>query len=435
MREIRVGLAGLGHVGSAAASLLHRTAEGFVRRFGARLTLHAVCDASPAKARGLGLPRGVRVERDWRRLTADPAVDIVVELIGGQDPAKRLVLEAFAAGKDVVTANKALLSRQWPEVVGAAQAAGRRLAFEGSVCAGIPIIGSLARSLAPNGIRQILGILNGTTNFILSRMTCDRCPAGAALREARRLGLAERDPRLDLDGSDSAHKLSVLASVVLGRWLDPARVGRAGIESVGLDDALFAVEELGRTVRLLGLARFEDGPEGPTVEARVCPTLVPLRHPLAAVHDAYNAVMLETSEAKDLMFYGLGAGAGPAASAVVGDLWLLAEARLGGRAAPPLLWAREGRVAVRKPEDCLGRFYLRFQASDRPGVLGRIAQALGRQGVSIAHVHQRSRSGSARTVPVVLVTHAAPEGRVRRAIEAVAGRDGVSRRVALMRLL
>lgn len=432
MREIRIGLAGLGHVGSAVARLILDEAPRFSQRLDARLCLHTVCDRHPtAKVRRLGLPQGVRVARDWRILAADPAVDIVVELIGGRGDARRLVLESLRRGKDVVTANKALLSHHWREVFGAAHREGRRVAFEAAVAGGIPILGPLAEGLASNRVRQILGILNGTTNFILSRMVHDRLPFPEALAEAQRRGLAERNPRLDLNGTDTAHKLSILASLVLGGWLPPEAVDREGIEGVDLDDVLFAVEELGRTVRLVGLARFE---EGGKLEARVHPMLVPLRHPLAAVHDAYNAVLVETSEAKDLMFYGLGAGPGPAASAVVSDLLTVAQGQLSGRCYLSLLWAAETRPAIKQPEMCEGRFYLRFMAKDRPGVLGRIATVLGRCGVSIAQVLQRP--GARREgVPVVLVTHRAREGRVQEAIRRIAGRGGVDRKVILLRML
>jgi homoserine dehydrogenase len=432
MREVRVGLAGLGHVGSAAARLLVESSARFEARLGARLILHSVCDRrAAAKAARLGLPASVRLLRGWRELVEDPSVDIVVELFGGRGDARALALESLRRGKDVVTANKALLSHHWPELLGTAQREGRRLAFEASVAGGIPIIGPLSQSLSANKVRQILGILNGTTNFILSRMVHDKRPKLEILRDAQRLGLAERNPTLDLNGSDTAHKLSVLASLSLGRWLRPQSIERVGIEAVELEDVLFAVEELGRTARLLGRVSFG---EGGVVEAGVHPTLVPLGHPLAAVHESYNAVLLETSEAGDLMFYGRGAGPGPAASAVVGDILLLAEGQLGGRSVVPALWGGKDGVRTRPADECISQFFVRFSAEDRPGVLGRVASELGRRGVSIAQVYQRPAKGR-RQVPIVIVTHSTQAGALRRAVGALAGRSGVAKKVVVLRML
>jgi homoserine dehydrogenase len=432
MREVRVGLAGLGHVGSAVARLLVDSSSRFEARLGARLTLHAVCDRHPsAKAARLRLPSTVRVLRGWRALAEDPSVDIVVELFGGRGDARALALESLRRGKDVVTANKALLSNHWPELLGTAQREGRRLAFEASVAGGIPIVGPLGQSLSANRVRQILGILNGTTNYILSRMEREGRQKLEILREAQRLGLAERNPTLDLNGSDTAHKLSVLASLALGRWLRPQSVEREGIESVELDDVRFAAEQLGRAARLIGRVRFgEDG----LVEAGVHPTLVPLDHPLAAVHESYNAVLLETSEAGDLMFYGRGAGPGPAASAVVGDILLLAEGQLGGRPAVPALWGGKDGVKTRPADQCVSPFYVRFSAEDRPGVLGRVAAALGRRGVSIAQVYQHPAAGR-RAVPIVIITHSTQAGALRRAVAELAGRGGVAKKVVVLRML
>jgi len=406
-------------------------------RLGARLILAAVCDRhARRKVRGIGLPRGTKILADWREAVRDPAVDVVVELIGGRTEARELVLESLRRGKDVVTANKALLSQHWVEIHRLAGARGLRVGLEASVAGGIPILGPLAQELAANRVRQVLGILNGTTNFILTRMVHDRLDLRSSLREAQRRGLAERDPTLDLDGTDTAHKLSIVASIILGSWLPPSAIAREGIAGLRLEDVQFALAELGRTVRLLGVARFEGGPSRTVVEARVHPVLVPVQHPLASVHDAYNAVMVETTEAQDLMFYGLGAGPGPAASAVVADVLAVARARVGGGGPAPKAGFGAGRVRVRPPAESVGRFYLRFDAQDRPGVLGRIAAGLGREGVSIGHVVQRARGDAGRgPVPVVLVTHPAREGSVLKAVRAVAGRGGVRPRVTLLRML
>jgi homoserine dehydrogenase len=386
-----------------------------------------------AKARRLRLPRSIKRSRETWPALADPDVDVVVELLGGVGDARALVLGALAAGKQVVTANKHLLSRHWDEVFAAAARGRSRVYFEAAVAGGIPILQALRTGLAANRIRSVSGILNGTTNFILSKMVRDGCSMPEALAEAQRLGMAERDPRLDLSGADTAHKVSILASLIAGRWVRPDRVACQGIEGVEAEDIRFALDKLGRTPRLLGTARFDWSRGRTGVEVHVQPTLVPLQHPLAAVQGGYNAVLVEASSAEDLMFYGKGAGPGPASSAVLSDiLALCGELQAGGAPAQP----RRSAGPLSFDPESEAPHYLRLMVRDVPGALARIAGILGRTGISIAQIHQageRQRSGDA--VPVMIVTHSTSRRRMDTARAAIVRLPIAARRHCCLRIL
>jgi len=430
MRTIRLAVAGLGVVGSETVRLLRSRRESLCRRLGARLELAAVCDRrAPAAARRLGLPASVRRLTDPARLAALPGVDAVVELLGGLGAPRRLILDCLRRGRGVVTANKRLLAHSWDELRRAAAQGGGRLHFEASVAGGIPILKALDLSLAGDRIEAVYGILNGTTNFILTRMAEGLEPA-AALRRAQELGLAEKNPTLDLSGQDTADKVSILASLVTGAWLRPDQVRTQGIQEIGLEDMVFAETALGRRVKLLGVARFpaHDGRE-PRVEAFVGPALVPIEHPLAAVQDEFNAVLVRAASAGDLMFYGRGAGAGPAASAVLGDILALGRELLSG-AAPAA--QRSGPAPRLCDSDCA--FYLRLGALDRPGVLSAVTAALGRLGISIATINQPGGCDP-KSVPIILTTHRTSPGTFGRALRDILALPNVSRRHTVMRLL
>ncbi|MDD5657198.1 MAG: homoserine dehydrogenase [Elusimicrobia bacterium] len=427
MRSLRVAVAGLGIVGSETVRLLRSRRDCLRRRIGAPIELAAVCDRrAPERARRLGLPASVRRLTDPRRLPALRDVDVFVELLGGLDEPRRLALACLRAGRCVVTANKRLLARCWDELRGARARGGGRLWFEASVAGAVPVLRAIESSLAGDRITAVHGILNGTANFMLSRMEEGLSPE-AALRRARKLGLAEKDPSLDLDGRDAADKVSVLASLVTGAWLDPRRIPTRGIRELDARDIAFAGEVLGRRARLLGMVRL-DGPAG-RVEACVSPFLVPREHPLAAVRDEFNAVMVRAASAGELMFYGKGAGAGPAASAVLGDIVAAGREILSGKAAPP---APPAAPAPRPAAaDCA--FYLRLSALDRPGVLCAITSKLSRFGVSIATIHQPATGG--RDACVMITTHPAKPEIFGRALRAILALPAVSRRHAVMRLL
>lgn len=439
MRTINIAVAGLGHVGRETVRLLEANKDKFAARLGANLSLAAVCDRQVRReAKLLRLKPSVFQTSDPSLITKHAGIDIVVELLGGLDAARSLVLSALNAGKHVVTANKRLLSHCWKEIQAACRRRGGRLYFEGSVAGGIPILQALDNGLSANAIEGIYGILNGTTNFILSRAEAGQ-PLDAALREAQALGLAEKDPTLDLNGTDSAHKVSVLASLVTGAWIHPDRIAREGIGRVSNEDFLFAREQLHRTIRLLGVLRLswprgKDGgiTRGPVgVEAHVFPTLVPLGHPLAAVQGEYNALLVKASVAGDLVFSGKGAGPGPAASAVVGDIFMLSRDLLG--AAPPKTPAA-GSWKLTPIENAQSPFYLRLHAKDRPGVLAAITAALGSREISIASIHQSDTQGL-HGVPVVITTHPTTHGSFHRALKTIQALKTVSPRYTVLRLL
>ena len=422
-------MAGLGFVGRETVRLLAANQERFCRRLGARIELAAVCDRDVLKeARALGLGSGVLRATAPQQLLGRP-LDIIVELMGGLEAPRRLVVDALKSGRHVVTANKRLLSHCWDEIQKASAAGGGRLYFEGSVAGGIPLLAALDNSFAANRIDALYGILNGTTNYILTRAEAG-LSLEDALKEAQKLGFAEKDPTMDVSGQDTAQKISVLASLITGAWIKPGAIDCSGITGLSREDLDFARESLGRAVRLLGVLRF-DWKDGVRVEAHVAPTLVPLEHPLAAVRREYNAVLVKTSAADDLMFYGKGAGPGPTASAVVGDIFMLSRDILG---AIPARRAPLGRAALAPAQESVSSFYLRLFAQDRPGVLSSITAGLGRHGVSIATIHQ-SDVLAPLGMPIVLTTHPTTLGRFQKALEHIGALKTVARRKTVMRIL
>ncbi len=421
MRRATVAVAGLGTVGREVARLL--AGRGRRDALAAELELTAVSDrAAASEARALGLPAAVRRFADPLAMERAAPADIVVELLGGDGAPRSLALSVLRRGAALVTANKLLLSRAWPALSRAAESGGGRLAFEGAVAGGVPVLRALDISLAGDKILSLDAILNGTTNYILSRCEEGLAP-DAALEEAQRLGLAERDPRLDLSGRDAAQKLTVLAALVAGATPKPGSFPVAGIERVSARDAAFARERLGCAVRLIASLTLD----GESAAASVGPVLVPLNHPLAAVRRQYNALLVRAESAGDLMFYGRGAGAGPTASAVLGDALACAR-RLD---AAPLGRATAG--ALKTAEEKPSGWYLRVELGDKPGALARAAGALAREDVSISAIHQDRGRGA--TVPVMIATHPAPRARFERARRAILAQPGVSARHCAMRML
>jgi homoserine dehydrogenase len=350
-------------------------------------------------------------------LVRDPAIDVVIELIGGYEPARRFVLEAIARGKDVVTANKALLAVHGEEIVAAAERASVRLGFEASVGGGIPILRTLKEGLAGDRTTAVYGIVNGTCNHILTTMTREGRGFDDVLAEAQRLGLAEANPATDIDGVDSAHKLALLTTLAFGVRPRFADIPTEGIRHVDAVDIAFA-RELGYTIKLLAIAK--DGERG--IEARVHPTMIPNGHLLADVGGNFNALFVRGAALGPTMYYGQGAGAAPTATAVVADLVAAARDRAVGAAVRVPPWgvpqATLRAVRVQPLADLEGEYYLRFMALDRPGVLARIAGVLGRFDISIAAVIQRDRRAGT-TVPVVIRTHRARERNLTKALTAI----------------
>ncbi len=414
VEKINVGLFGLGTVGSGVAKMLLTRGEFLTRRAGIPLVLKRVCVRNPRRVRSLRIdPR--LVTRDPKMILQDPEIDVVVELIGGIHPAKELVLQALKNGKPVVTANKALLAHEGPEVFRCAAKSSADLYFEASVAGGIPIIKSLREGLIGNDVEVLYGILNGTTNFILTEMyRGDGRSFQSALKEAQDRGYAERNPSLDLRGIDTAHKLSILTLLSFGKAVHPKDIYVEGIRDITANDVRYA-HDFGYTIKLLGIAKRE----GDQLEVRVHPTLLPNNHLLSSVSGVHNAVFVKGDLIGELVLYGQGAGRWPTTSAVIADLVDVArnlKYQSPQRVPPPLPTSRIRRV--RRIGEIEGRYYFRFSCIDRPGVLARIARVLGLHRISIASVLQKDRRRE-HIVPVVIVTHDAKEKDVQQALSEI----------------
>lgn len=419
---IRVAILGWGTIGSGVIRLLREQSSELSARLGHPLELARVVDIDLERARPVKVPRSLLGTRA-SEIFEDPRIDVVVELMGGFEPARSFVLQAIRAGKDVVTANKALIAKHGAELIDAAERTGVGFAFEASVGGGIPIIRTLREGLAADHHRAVFGIVNGTSNYILSTMASQGASFADVLAAAQREGLAEADPTYDVEGIDAAHKLVILAQLAFGTSLPLDAVHTEGIRQVDALDMAYAAE-LGYAIKLLAIAKDH----GRSLEARVHPTMIPLEHPLASVNGAFNAVCVQGDALGRSMYYGLGAGMMPTATAVVADILDLARDRLGlgrPRLAPlGYVRKRQRRVRVRPIGDVVCEYYLRLQVRDRPGVLARIAGDLGDQGISIASVVQRDRRNGGR-VPVVIRTHEARERDLRRALDRLRSRAAV----------
>ncbi|HWE36210.1 MAG TPA: homoserine dehydrogenase [Isosphaeraceae bacterium] len=417
MERVGLGLLGLGTVGTGVARLLHDAADRLAARCGRRFEVRWAVVRDPARPRDVPIPAD-RIVADAGRALDDPEVAIVVELIGGIEPARSLTLAALDAGKDVVTANKALLAEHGAELFARARQRGRAVAFEASVAGGIPIVQALGVGLAANRVQSLAAIVNGTCNFILTKMTREGLPYAAALREAQDLGYAEADPTLDVDGTDTAHKLAILAQLAFGAGVTTARIPRVGIDRLQSADIRYAAE-LGYTVKLLAIARQVDA----GLVLRVAPTLVRRGTPLADVSGPYNAIRVVGDAVGDTLFYGRGAGMMPTASAVVGDLIDVAVGRAALTARALDAWsASVPPVRLAPPAEVRSRYYLRFTIADRPGVLASLAHVLGLHGISIASVIQHDPGDDAppsAPVPLVMMTHHAAEASILAAIQTV----------------
>jgi homoserine dehydrogenase len=374
-----------------------------------------VATRDPARPRqGLALADWP-VTADVERVLADPGTSIVIELIGGIEPARSYVLRAMAAGKHVVTANKALLATHGPELFGAARRRGVLLGFEAAVAGGLPIIRALRDGLCANRILSVRGIVNGTSNFILTKMTDEGRPFADVLREAQAAGYAEADPTLDVEGIDSAHKLQILASLAFRTAVTLEQIHTEGIARI-VPDEIANARELGYRIKLLAIAKLTDG----TLEVRVHPTMIPAESPLASVAGVFNAIVVSGDAVGDQMFYGRGAGELPTASAVWSDAIEIARRAAYQHEALPedLPLIESGGLRLRPVDEIQSAHYLRVMVQDRPGVLAQVAGALGQHGISIASVIQKERSGVS-AVPIVMMTHEARERDMRRAIEEI----------------
>jgi homoserine dehydrogenase len=430
-KEIGVGVIGFGTVGTGTVRLLLENAEHLRKRVGVPVRLVRVADSDTKRDRGVKLPEGMLVS-DGMQVARDPNVQIVVELIGGTGAAKDFLLEAIRNGKSVVTANKALLAECGPEIMHAVSEAGVDIGFEASVGGGIPIIRTLREGLAGNRIQGIFGIINGTCNYILSRMTKEGKPFAEVLAEAQKAGLAEADPSFDVDGVDTAHKLAILVWLATGGRVSLKDIYVEGIRDVSPEDIAFA-KEFGYTVKLLAIAK--EGSYG--IEARVHPTMIPSHYLLATVDGAYNAVYVKGDFIGSSMYYGKGAGMLPTASAVASDLIeisrnLLREST--GRIPPSGYSLVDPKMltGISPFEEVQCEYYLRILVMDRPGVLSKIAGVLGRHSISIQSVLQKGHGENA--IPIYIVTHRAKESNMRSALAEVDKLPDVLDRTRLIRI-
>lgn len=430
-KAIRIGLIGFGTIGTGVVKLLQRQRAAIRDRLGVGLELVRIADVDTRRDRGVKLGRGVLVG-DARKILDDPTIDIVIELMGGTGLARRFVLEAIAAGKDVVTANKALLAHHGDEIFRAVERQGVEIAFEASVGGGIPIIRTLKEGLCGDRNQAVYGIVNGTSNYILSRMSDAGGEFADVLRGAQADGLAEADPSFDVDGIDAAHKLTLLIQLAFGVRVPLDAVRVEGIRHVSQADIAFA-REFGYAIKSLAVAKRA----GERIEASVQPTMVSRRHPLADVNGALNAIVVQGEALGASMYVGAGAGMMPTATAVVADLMDVARNRLHGcrsRIAPlgyPIRQQTRARAVAL--DELRGEYYLRFMVVDRPGVLGRIAGILGQHEVSIASVIQREREHG-RVVPVVIRTHDVGEQSLRRAVRTIDRQKIVRTRTTVIRI-
>ena len=404
MKNVNIALIGLGTVGSGVYKTIAMQKANIEHKEGISLNLKKVLALQYA----IEIPEELKVKDFYKDVAADPDIDIVIELIGGVNPAKDFVLAALNAGKTVVTANKELLARFWPELNAAAKASGAGLYFEASVGGGIPILRTIWDSLQANEITSVMGIINGTTNYILSKMEQDRASYDAVLKEAQQLGFAEANPKNDVEGYDAMYKLSILSSMAFHARVPVEYIYREGITGITQEDIAYA-DELGYSVKLLAIGKKR----GKTVEARVHPTMIPKTHPLASVRGSFNAIYLHGNIVDDIMLYGRGAGDMPTASAVVSDV-VYAAGRDKHRYTT---FYNEDRVSdeLSFENNWESEFFLRFIVKDEPGVLAKIASVLGQHNVSVATVMQKGRSGE--HVPLIFVTHKAKEISVKRAVD------------------
>jgi homoserine dehydrogenase len=406
MRELTVGLLGCGIVGSGVVRLLSEHADAIEARLGARLVLGPVAVRTLARDRDVVVPR---LTSDPHEVTGDPDVDIVVEVMGGIEPARSLITEALLAGKSVVTANKELISTLGRELLTLAHRKGVRLEYEAAVAGGIPIIKPMRESLAGDRVRKILGIVNGTTNYVLTKMTDDGATFGEALAEAQRLGYAERDPSADVEGYDAAAKAAILASIAFDTQVVAGDVYREGITRVTATDIAHAAR-MGYVIKLLAIAEdykdVEASPRPPHGEltVRVHPALIPVDHPLASVRDSFNAVFVRADAVGQLMFYGRGAGSLPTASAVLGDLVTVARGLLSRER--PMNGPPARQRLMRSIDEVTVQYYILLDVADQPGVLAAVASVFGANMVSIKSVWQEGEGESAQ---LLLITHAAKE--------------------------
>ncbi len=404
MKKINVGIIGLGTIGSGVVKALREKRYLIAQRSGVDLCLSMCCDSRRSVAGNLKIPSSVFTTNPHDVIRNDK-IDVIVELIGGTHPARELIIEALNNKKHVVTANKALLSSDISHMMGVARKNSVQLKFEASVCGGIPIIKALREGLVSNRVDSFYGIINGTSNYLLSKMKEESLTFSEALALARKKGYAERNPRFDIEGIDAAHKLTILVYLAFAKLISFDQVFREGISDISDLDIKYA-QEMGLVIKPLAIAKKI----GDDLEARVHPTLLPKDHMLAAVNGVFNAVLCQADMVGNMLFYGRGAGQYPTASAVISDL-----VDIGKKGADGISFEKPRVRRVRKMEEIISKYYLRFTALDKPGVLAKIAGVLGRYHIGIDQVSQKEY-GRAKFVPVVMITDRSMEKNLQKAL-------------------
>jgi homoserine dehydrogenase len=431
MKEIKIGLIGFGTIGAGVVKLLDRNGRLLEEKLGTKLSLKKIADLDITTDRGVKVEPGILTTNADEILT-DPEISIVIELIGGYEPARSFVLKAIANGKHIVTANKALLAVHGEEIYAAAARQGVEVLFEAAVGGGIPVLSSIRGNLAGNNFSTVLGILNGTCNYILTRMTQEGADFADVLKNAQQLGYAEADPTFDVEGIDTAHKLCLLLSLCFGTRVDLKEVSTEGISAISAVDINFA-RDFGYKIKLLAIGKRD----GERIEARVHPTMIPVNYPLADVNGVFNGIRLSGDFVGPVMFYGRGAGMEPTASAVIGDVVDIARNLVAGisRRCAPLGFGddRVKKLTIKPMGEITSKYYIRFNAYDRPGVLAKISGALGDNNISIESMMQTARSTNG-TVPIVIMTHEAREKDVRMALSVIDTFDVIKEKSNLIRI-
>ena len=427
IHEINIGLMGLGVVGGGVAATLLEQSQSISQRIGLPVNLKKVLVRDLAKQRDISVPAGI-ITTNPEDVLADPSIQIVVEVMGGTEPAAQYLKDALSSGKHVVTANKEAMAKYGPELLALAQQNQVNLLFEASVGGGIPIIGSLMNQLLANDIHSIRGIINGTTNFILTRMAYQHADFGPALSEAQDLGYAEADPTNDVEGFDAVYKLSILASLAFHQRVAPEDIYRQGISNLQAQDFRYA-QELGYSIKPLAIATVEQG----QIRARVHPALIPVDHMLAKVDGVYNAVEVTGSQVGQVLFHGMGAGRGPTTSAVVGDLIDIGR-RLQANQPPVPVIETEQPFPVQPIDDLETRYYIRLNVADQAGVLAQISKILGDRSISIASVLQKDTFPEEQRAELVITTHPAREASMVEALKLVADLAVVNRVSNMLRV-
>ena len=431
MKEIGVGLLGFGTIGAGVVKLMGQNASLIEEKLGVRLRLRKVADLDITTDRGVSVEPGV-LTRNADEVLNDPKISVIIELIGGYNIARDFILKAIENGKHIVTANKALLAVHGEEIYAAAARKRVEVRYEAAVGGGIPVLSAIKGNMAANHFGTVLGILNGTCNYILTRMTQEGADFAEVLKNAQELGYAEADPTFDVEGVDTAHKLAILVSLCFGTRVDFKDIYTEGISAISSIDINYA-KEFGFKIKLLAIGKMD----GERVEARVHPTMIPLNYPMADVDGVFNAVRLTGDFVDTVMFYGRGAGMDPTASAIVGDVMAIARnltAGIGRRSAPlGYLDNRLKNLEIKPMGDILGKYYLRFSVLDKPGVLARITGVLGKFNISIESMIQSARMAG-ETVPIVIMTHEALEKDIRLALEEIDCLDVISEKSRLIRI-